>query len=300
MGGIRRDITILCGRNSLRDLHDPLRYDFWIQLAREILVEHYNVHCSPCSFGAGRAGDFIICLWQFIQEHYFPDNMIADDYTIANSTPVTLIPQLFLVAAENLRLPIVINNNNDDNHEIEEDNNNQPQYLDEYRHLENHYPQAEQEYPENDHPQLEVEEGNQAEYLEVAYEQNDNYQEEIEANLFNQDHAEDENMIENDIVPQNLIFDLPIIVPAQNQRYFNIFTERYNQIFASITAIAIRDCQNNSRFVETLLTHNSAFNSALIASVPNGFIEQEVNTINAVIPNGNFYLISSQCILLFA
>lgn len=287
--GFRRDISILCGRNSLHNLLDPKRHDLWMALARTILVDFYNVHASPCSFTSiGRAGNFLICLWQFVQENFYPLNVIASNYSITNSGPLTQIPQFFLNAAHDLELPV------NNNHQVEHQDMEVEEIIEEH---------LEENGEEEGNDEADIQDADEAgdNNVEGANENgSDNFEEnadEIGSNNFpdayeagadnfpDADVVGDNNILEADMVGAN---NMPPLIPGQNELYVDLFNRRWANIFANITEDAVRDAQNNSLFVELLLTRVNTLGTALIASVPRGLVQRELDVLNTATPEGIF------------
>lgn len=314
VGDVRRDISILCGRNSLHDLHDPNRHAYWIELSRLILVELYDVYCSPCSFTSnGRAGNFLISLWQFIQENYYLDNMIPANYTSVNSAPQTPIPQFFLNAARDLRLPMmniddIINNNNNDNDNNEREDEGNDQALENVENGDLMEDYAE-EHLDDDVNDDDNNNNNIEEDADVVGENNNpvaymvgvnnlpNADENGPNNFPDAFEVGDNNLEEADVVGDNNPVaymvgaeNLPLLIPGENELYIEIFNRRWDDIFMHITENAVRDTQRNPLLIELIMTRINTLRTALISSVPHGFAQRELDVLNADIPEGIFHL----------
>lgn len=195
----------------MRDLHDLDRYELWMELARTILVEFYKVRSTPCSFGEGRAGNFLISLWQFIQENYYPDNAIPANYSFADSAPVTPIPQMFFIDARDLQLPLPVINN-DNNYNDDEDFEMQVR--------EEHLEEEVEEAVEEEAVAVEVD-------IEVAYEMGVNNLEDADENSVN--NFEDAYEVGADNFPDAYVVganNLPSLMPEEHELYIDLFNHR--------------------------------------------------------------------------
>lgn len=68
VNGVRRDYGTFCGPNCLYDLHSNERFPHFRDFARLLLARYFNITTSPFQYTLGRAGDFVIRLWENLQD----------------------------------------------------------------------------------------------------------------------------------------------------------------------------------------------------------------------------------------